>query len=124
MALSIDLILVFWYPFAPRSSRSPIAITLSVLLGSILAALIAAPVSYLVLNVAVYVTAVLICGYIGIAIFSIFYAMFKSCSSSVSSDASSMIFRRHVLSTVVFIATNIYTWLNLLYIFDTDYMRV
>ena len=59
--------------------------------------------------------------YLVVAIFSIVFAAIKMCSPSVSKEAAKIIWKRHVLSAVAFIATNAYTWFNILYMLNHDY---
>ena len=59
--------------------------------------------------------------YLIVAIFSIVFAAIKMCNPSVSKQAAGIIWKRHVLSTIAFIATNTYNWVNILYMFNKDY---
>ena len=52
---------------------------------------------------------------------SVVFATVKMCMPGVSKEAAVIVWKRHVLSTVVFIATNLYTWLNILYMFNPEY---
>ena len=69
----------------------------------------------------IFLTAVFILSYLTLAFASIIYATIKMCMPGVSKQAAAIVWKRHVLSTIVFIATNLYTWLNILYMFNKEY---
>lgn len=123
ISLSLDLISTFWYPFAERNSRGTLYLTLSIMFGLLMALLIVYPVSPLTLDIGVYLTAMLIITYLIIATYTIIYVTVKMFSPGVSKEAVGLIWKRHVSSTIVFIMTNIYTWLNILYMFNPSYQK-
>jgi hypothetical protein len=121
IALCIDLIWIFRYPFAQSNPRAPLAIVVSIVFGIVITFLIMYPVQEYTLFIGMILTSFMIIFYIGVAIFSITFACIKMSSPGVSKQAAGIIWKRHVISTIAFIATNTYNWVNILYMFNKDY---
>ena len=117
VSLSLDLLSTFWYPFKERNSRATLYVTLSVIFGILMALMILFPVQSWTIDLGIFLTAALIIAYLGLASYTIIYVTVKMFSPGVSKEAVSLIWKRHVSSTIVFVMTNIYTWLNILFLF-------
>ena len=109
-----DLVMMLRYPFKPSDMRLTFAIIYSVVVTSIMYILWALP-SKLLEEVVLYWMVTNAFFYLGAAFISLMYSCYKLNSQSISKEIGKTIFKRHLLSTMVFILCNIYLYLGFVY---------